>query len=95
MKRLAIILSVIALLALPSTGCHRRKAKPGAQPAPQHQPAKPGQPPQPPKPGVVEEIQNTVDGMAGGAAFRAGEKAKGKIQNIQNQHNRQMEDALE
>ena len=73
-------------------GCRPRggKGRPGgAAPPPKSAPAKPGQPE---RPGIVSEVQQTVDGMAGGAAFRAGQNAKKKIQGIQQQQQQRMLD---
>jgi len=74
-------------------------AKSGASPK-KPAPARPAPPPPPPapepaeRPGIVTEVQNAVDGMAGGAAFRAGQKAKAKIQGINAKHNKQLDAAL-
>lgn len=54
----------------------------------------PPPPPEPDRPGIGTEIVNTVYGMGGGAAFNAGQKAKSRIKDLNQQHNRQMNDAL-
>ena len=74
------------------TGPSPKKPAP-ARPAPQPPPPPPAPEPAE-RPGIVTEVQNAVDGMAGGAAFRAGQKAKAKVQGINAKHNKQLDAAL-
>ena len=101
-----LVMAALALMVV-VCGCEKRHprsggdrppaAKTGASPKKPAQP-RPAPPPSAPepaeRPGIVTEVQNTVDGMAGGAAFRAGQKAKAKIQGINAKHNKQLDAAL-
>jgi len=96
-----LMTAVLASMVL-VCGCkkHHPKGGDGRPPAAKSGPSpkKPGQPPPPrpaERPGMVREVQNTVvDGMGGGAAFRAGQKAKARVQDINAKHNRQLDEAL-
>ena len=99
-KTLFLMMTVVLASAVVFCGCKRpQKGGKGAPPAAKSgaTPKRPAQPQAPrpaERPGMVTEVQNTVDGMAGGAAFRAGQKAKAKIQDINAKHNRQLDAEL-
>lgn len=67
------LLAAVLVSALMLSGCGKKQGKT----------AKPAPPPE--RPGVVSEVQQTVEGMAGGTAVRAGQKAKNKLNSIQQQ----------
>ena len=95
-KTLCLLMTVVLASMVMVCGCNKPKrggerppaAKSGASPK-RPAPPKPAE-----QPGIVTEVQNMVDGMAGGAAFRAGQKAKAKIQDVNAKHNKQLDAAL-
>jgi len=97
-KSLAIISAAILATAL-LTGCGRPapKAKsPAPKPAPKAAPAKPAPAPAP-NGGVrqgVKEAAGVADYVIGAGQLQAGQKMKKKVQNINQQHNKELEDAL-
>ena len=103
MKNAMAIVGMVALSSLVLlSGCGRRRSQ-ARKTAPQRTvEQKSYATPQAPEaeqtpssgPGMLTEVQNTVEGMAGGAAFRAGQKAKSRVKNLNQQHNSQLDEAL-
>ena len=105
-KPIALAMTAAIATMVVVCGCEKRHPRSGGDRPPAAKtgasPKKPAQPrPAPPpalepaeRPGIVTEVQNAVDGMAGGAAFRAGQKAKAKVQDINAKHNKQLDAAL-
>ncbi len=91
MKKALLLLVVIAVGAF--AVCNRKKA---AQPSAPQQAVQP-QPAQPQRATagqMANEAAGVVDYAIGAAPIQAGQRAKQKIQQIDQQHNKQLDDAL-
>ena len=93
MKKLLLLLVVIGVGMF--AVCNKKKAAP-QQPTPQ-QVAQPQQP-APQQRATAGQMANEAAGVAdyaiGAAQIQAGQRAKQKIQQIDQQHNKQLDDAL-